>query len=100
LRSKKRSSLTGKQLYTVFTETSAAVAMPAMFLSGLILPMTPGPGRLDVLSHFMSFRYPVDAVRDAYVGSYATASMLYGVLVALGFAGLAVTVGTRVLREV
>ncbi|WP_452737194.1 hypothetical protein [Streptomyces fulvoviolaceus] len=53
---------------------------------------------LDALSHFMSFRYPVDATRDAYVGTYATDHQLYGVLVAVGFAGLAVTVGTRVFR--
>jgi ABC-2 type transport system permease protein len=76
-----------------------AMTMPAMLLSGLMLPMTLAPGWLDVLSHFMPFRYLVDAVRDAYVGSYATAHMLYGVLVALGFAALSVTVGTRVFRK-
>ncbi|MEV0219471.1 ABC transporter permease [Streptomyces sp. NPDC050704] len=76
-----------------------AVSMPSMLLSGLMLPMTLAPGWLDVLSHLMPFRYLVDAMRDAYVGSYATDSMLYGVLVALGFAGLAVTVGTRVFRK-
>ncbi|MFF2517384.1 ABC transporter permease [Streptomyces sp. NPDC058086] len=76
-----------------------ALTMPAMLLSGLMLPMTLAPGWLDVLSHFMPFRYLVDAVRDAYVGSYATAHMLYGVLVALGFAALSVTVGTRVFRK-
>lgn len=41
----------------------------------------------------------MDAVRDAYTGSYATAHMLYGVLVAVGFALLAVTVGTRVFQR-
>jgi ABC-2 type transport system permease protein len=56
-----------------------------MLLSGLMLPMTLGPAWLDVLSHLMPFRYLVDAVRDAYVGSYATAHMLYGALVAVGF---------------
>lgn len=76
-----------------------ALTMPAMLLSGLMLPMTLAPGWLDVLSHFMPFRYLVDAVRDAYVGSYATTHMLYGVLVALGFATLSVTVGTRVFRK-
>ncbi|MFD9659590.1 ABC transporter permease [Streptomyces mirabilis] len=76
-----------------------AMTMPAMLLSGLMLPMTLAPGWLDVLSHFMPFRYLVDAVRDAYLGSYATAHMLYGVLVALGFATLSVTVGTRVFRK-
>ncbi|GLP72016.1 transport permease protein [Streptomyces sp. TUS-ST3] len=75
-----------------------AVSMPSMLLSGLMLPMTLGPTWLDVLSHFMPFRYLVDAMRDAYVGAYTTDHMLYGVLVAVGFAGLAVTVGTRVFR--
>ncbi|CAL9456158.1 MULTISPECIES: ABC transporter permease [Streptomyces] len=81
-----------------FGPTINALTMPSMLLSGLMLPMTLGPAWLDVLSHLMPFRYLVDAVRDAYVGSYATAHMLYGVLVALGFTALAVTVGTRVFR--
>ncbi|MFI7012492.1 ABC transporter permease [Streptomyces sp. NPDC050145] len=76
-----------------------AVSMPSMLLSGLMLPMALAPGWLDVLSHVMPLRYLVDAMRDAYVGSYATAHMLYGTLVALGCAGLAVTVGTRVFRR-
>ncbi|MER5504244.1 ABC transporter permease [Streptomyces sp. NPDC002766] len=75
-----------------------ALTMPSMLLSGLMLPMTLAPTWLDVLSHFVPFRYLVDAVRDAYVGSYATHHMAYGVLVALGFALFAVTVGTRVFR--
>ncbi|MEU1041609.1 ABC transporter permease [Streptomyces sp. NPDC005907] len=75
-----------------------AVSMPSMLLSGLMLPMSLAPGWLDALSHFMPFRYLVDAVRDAYVGSYTTAHMLYGVLVALGLTVLAVTVGTRGFR--
>ncbi|EDY54102.1 MULTISPECIES: ABC transporter permease [Streptomyces] len=75
-----------------------AVSMPSMLLSGLMLPMTLGPAWLNVLSHFMPFRYLVDAMRDAYVGAYTTDHMLYGVLVAVGFAVLAVTVGTRVFR--
>ncbi|HZF93017.1 ABC transporter permease [Streptomyces sp.] len=75
-----------------------AVSMPSMLLSGLMLPMSLGPAWLDVLSHFVPFRYLVDAMRDAYVGHYATAHMLYGVLVAVGMAALSVTVGTRVFR--
>ncbi|AWE52459.1 MULTISPECIES: ABC transporter permease [Streptomyces] len=75
-----------------------ALTMPMMLLSGLMLPMTLGPRWLDVLSHFVPFRYLVDAVRDAYVGAYATQHMLYGTVVAVLFAALAVTVGTRVFR--
>ncbi|MGW7663217.1 ABC transporter permease [Streptomyces sp. NPDC054756] len=75
-----------------------ALTMPMMLLSGLMLPMTLGPRWLDVLSHFVPFRYLVDAVRDAYLGAYATEHMLYGTVVAVLFAVLAVTVGTRVYR--
>ncbi|WP_282791392.1 ABC transporter permease [Streptomyces sp. CC224B] len=81
-----------------FGPTVNGLAMPAMLLSGLMLPMSLGPDWLDVLSHLTPFRYLVDAVRDAYVGEYATAHMLYGALVAVGFALAAVAVGTRVVR--
>ncbi|MGV9339077.1 ABC transporter permease [Streptomyces sp. NPDC003688] len=75
-----------------------ALTVPSMLLSGLMLPMTLGPRWLDLLSYLVPFRYLVDAVRDAYVGRYASAHMLYGSLVAVGFAVLAVAVGTRVFR--
>jgi ABC-2 type transport system permease protein len=75
-----------------------AVSLPSMLLSGLMLPMSLAPSWLDVLSHFVPFRYLVDAMRDAYVGEYTGAPMLYGALVAVGFTALAVTVGTRVFR--
>lgn len=76
-----------------------AVSMPSMLLSGLMLPMALAPGWLDVLSHFMPFRYLVDAVRAAYVGEYASTAMLYGVLMAGALALGSVTVGTRVFRK-
>lgn len=75
-----------------------AVSMPSMLLSGLMLPMTLAPGWLDVLSRFMPFRHLVDAVRAAYVGDYASTTMLYGVVTAAAFAALSVTAGTRVFR--
>lgn len=75
-----------------------AVSMPSMLLSGLMLPMALAPGWLDVLSHFMPFRYLVDAVRAAYVGDYASTAMLYGVLTSAALTLVSVTVGTRVFR--
>ncbi|MFK0120920.1 ABC transporter permease [Streptomyces sp. NPDC090994] len=75
-----------------------ALTMPSMLLSGLMLPMALGPVWLDVLSRLMPLRYLVDALRDAYVGSYATAPMLCGTLVAVAFAALSVAAGTRVFR--
>ena len=82
-----------------FGPTVNAVSMPSMLLSGLMLPMALAPGWLDVLSHFVPFRYLVDAVRAAYVGEYAGPAMLYGVLMAAGFALVSVIVGTRVFRK-
>ncbi|MGW2229278.1 ABC transporter permease [Streptomyces formicae] len=76
-----------------------AISLPAMLLSGLMLPMALAPTWLDVLSHFMPFRYLVDAVRAGYVGGYGTTAMLYGVLMALGFVVFSVTVGTRVFKK-
>ncbi|MFF0272728.1 ABC transporter permease [Streptomyces sp. NPDC004330] len=75
------------------------LAMPAMLLSGLMLPMALAPGWLDTLSRLMPFRHLVDAVREAYLGHYATPTLLYGVLVALVGAALAVTVGTRTFQK-
>lgn len=81
-----------------FGATINAVTLPTMLLSGLMLPMTLAPGWLDTLSRFAPLRHPVDAVRDAFAGRYATTPMLYGALVAVGLAVLAVTVGTRAFR--
>ncbi|MGW7008310.1 ABC transporter permease [Streptomyces sp. NPDC054933] len=76
-----------------------AVNMPAMLLSGLMLPMSLAPGWLNVLSHFMPFRYLVDAVRAAFVGDYGGSTMLYGVLVAVALVLASVTTGTRLFRK-
>ncbi|MFG2095984.1 ABC transporter permease [Streptomyces sp. NPDC048612] len=76
-----------------------SVTLPSMLLSGLMLPMALGPKWLDVLSHFMPFRYLVDAVRAGFVGAYASSAMLHGVLVAAAFAALSVTFGTQAFRR-
>ncbi|MEU3602016.1 ABC transporter permease [Streptomyces sp. NPDC006798] len=76
-----------------------ATVMPVMLLSGLILPTAIGPDWLDTLSRLIPLRHLVDAVRDAYAGSYATAPMLYGSLVALALTAAAVAVGTRAIRR-
>jgi ABC-2 type transport system permease protein len=82
-----------------FAPVINSVTMPSMLLSGLMLPIALGPDWLDVLSRLMPLRYLVDAVRDAYVGRYATGAMLYGVLVAVACVLAAVAVGTRVFRR-
>ncbi|MEW1657739.1 ABC transporter permease [Streptomyces sp. NPDC093707] len=76
-----------------------AVTMPAMLLSGLMLPMALAPGWLDALSHLMPLRYLVDAVRAAFTGAYASPAVLRGALVAAGLTALSMALCTRAFRR-
>lgn len=62
------------------------VVVPLMLLSGIMLPMTLGPGWLQGIARATPFRYIIDAMRGAFAGHYLTAIMLEGVLVAAGLA--------------
>src|SRR5262249_54206364 len=62
------------------------VVVPLMLLSGIMLPMTLGPGWLQGIARGTPFRYIIDAMRSAFAGHYLTAIMLEGVLVAVGLA--------------
>jgi hypothetical protein len=57
------------------------VVVPLMLLSGIMLPMTLGPGWLQAISRATPFRYIIDAMRGAFAGHYLTTIMLEGVLV-------------------
>ncbi len=48
------------------------VMMPVLLLSGILLPMTIGPGWLERASDFMPIRHVVDAVRGAFGGDYSS----------------------------
>jgi ABC-2 type transport system permease protein len=82
-----------------FAPVINAVNMPAMLLSGILLPMALAPGLLDVVSRCVPFRYLVDAVRAAYVGDYGWHTVGVGALVGLALCAVSMTVGTRVFRK-
>src|SRR5215831_18636742 len=65
-----------------------SVVLPLVLLSGIILPMTLGPGWLQGIGRISPFRYIIDAMRGAFYGQYATTIMLEGVLVAVGLAAV------------
>jgi ABC-2 type transport system permease protein len=76
------------------------VVVPLMLLSGIMLPMTLGPGWLQGIARVSPFRYIIDAMRGAFEGHYATTIMLEGVCVAAGMAAICLWLGSRVfLRE-
>ncbi|MBL1095654.1 ABC transporter permease [Streptomyces coffeae] len=82
-----------------FAPVINAVTMPAMLLSGVLLPMTLGPRWLDVVSHCVPFRYLVDGVRAAFAGEYGDGKIALASLVATGLAVVAVTLGARLFRQ-
>jgi len=76
------------------------VVVPLMLLSGIMLPMTLGPGWLQGISRATPFRYIIDAMRQAFHGVYATTVMAEGVCVAVGLAAACVFIASRAfIRE-
>ncbi|MFI7242273.1 ABC transporter permease [Streptomyces qinglanensis] len=82
-----------------FAPVINSLNMPAMLLSGVLLPMTLAPGWLDAVSRCVPFRYVVEAVRDAYTGDYTDGTLALGTAVAVALAAAALALGTRVFRR-
>ena len=62
------------------------VVVPLMLLSGIMLPLTLGPGWLQGIARATPFRYIIDAMRSAFTGHYVNTIMLEGVAVSIGLA--------------
>ncbi|MEO3749677.1 ABC transporter permease [Streptomyces sp. B6B3] len=82
-----------------FAPVVNSFSLPAMLLSGILLPMALAPAWLDVVSHFVPFRYLVDGVRAAFVGDYLSTDLGLGVLVGAVLAGATLTLGTQLFRR-
>ncbi|MFH8365536.1 ABC transporter permease [Streptomyces sp. NPDC018031] len=82
-----------------FAPVVNAVNLPAMLLSGILLPMALAPRWLDTVSHLVPFRYLVEGVRAAYVGDYTDGDVALGAVCAAGLAAVSVAVGSRVFRK-
>ena len=77
-----------------------SVVLPLVLLSGIMLPMTLGPGWLQGIARISPFRYVIDAMREAYAGQYWNAIMIEGLCVAVGTAAVFLWLGSRVfVRE-
>src|SRR5215469_5884523 len=73
-----------------------SVVVPLVLLSGIMLPMTLGPGWLQGVARVSPFRYIIDAMRAAYAGQYWNAIMIEGLCVAVGTAAVFLWLGSRV----
>ena len=79
----------------VLAPANNKVVVPLMLLSGIMLPMTLGPGWLLGIARATPFLYIINAMRGAFAGHYATTIMLEGVLVAIGLAAACLWVAGR-----
>jgi ABC-2 type transport system permease protein len=77
-----------------------SVIVPLVLLSGIMLPLTLGPGWLQGIARISPFRYIIDAMRQAFQGHYANTIMVEGVAVAVVLAVACLWLGSRVfIRE-
>ncbi|MFB4316080.1 ABC transporter permease [Actinomadura sp. 21ATH] len=82
-----------------FAAITNTAMLPLMLLSGVLLPMSLGPGWLDAVSRAVPFRYTVDAVREAFLGHYASGTVALGAAVTLMTAALCLVAGARMFRS-
>jgi ABC-2 type transport system permease protein len=76
------------------------VAVPLMLLSGVMLPMTLGPGWLRAVARLTPFGYIINAMREAFDGVYFNRVMVEGIAVAVGLAIVCLLGAVRVfMRE-
>ena len=73
-----------------------SVIVPLVLLSGIMLPLTLGPGWLQGIGRISPFRYIIDAMREAYAGHYWDAITVEGLCVAVGTAAVLLWLGSRV----
>jgi ABC-2 type transport system permease protein len=77
-----------------------SVIVPLVLLSGIMLPLTLGPGWLQGIARISPFRYIIDAMREAYSGHYFDTIVVEGLAVAIGMAAVFMWLGSRVfVRE-
>jgi ABC-2 type transport system permease protein len=77
-----------------------SVIVPLLLLSGIMLPLTLGPGWLQGIARISPFRYIIDAMREAYSGHYFDTIVVEGLAVAVGLAAVLMWLGSRVfVRE-
>lgn len=75
------------------------IMMPLLLLSGILLPMTLGPGWLQTISDIIPIKHVVNSVRLTFAGDIVTSEVLWGSLWAVGLSAIAVWWGTRVFRK-
>jgi len=72
---------------------------PILLLSGILLPLTLAPEWLRIVANFNPFSHVVDAARAAFVGDFANSSIVWGFVITIVLAGLALFWAARSFRQ-
>ena len=76
-----------------------AFVIPALLLSGILLPMTLAPQWLQWVSDINPLKHVVNGVRDFFNGEYTTATAWWGVALTIAMAILAAWFGARRFKK-
>jgi ABC-2 type transport system permease protein len=71
------------------------LAVPLLLLSGILLPMSLAPGWLEAISDANPVKHVVDGVRALFLDDVVTATVIWGVIAALGLVAAGIALGTR-----
>jgi ABC-2 type transport system permease protein len=83
----------------MFWMVQQTLLFPLLLLSGMLLPLSMGPGWLQAASRFNPLTYLVDAERALFSGELFTLTVLGGAIAAVGVAAIGLLVGTRAMRR-
>jgi len=75
------------------------VALPALLLSGILLPMTLAPTWLRRLSDINPLKHIVDGLRAVFRGEIWTSTAIWGLVLTVALGALGYWAGTRVFRR-
>lgn len=72
-----------------------AIALPVLLLSGILLPMSLGPGWLQVLAALNPFSHAVTAARDVFNGNASDPEVLFGIGLMAVLAAASIWIASR-----
>jgi len=83
----------------MFWAVQQTLLFPLMILSGMLLPLSTGPGWMQVAAQFNPLAHVVAAERALFAGQFASAAVLSGAVAAAATAAVGLAVGIRVMAR-
>lgn len=83
----------------LFWTIQQTVLFPLLILSGMMMPLDAGPQWMRTVSQWNPFTYIVDAERALFSGRLGGATVVYGLVAAVGISIVGLLVGTRTIRR-